>query len=116
MAKDRGIDKVEAYFGNFVKLVERRINKQGKVKILDAGCGYGVAMMGFIKRFGNKIEMMGFNYSQRDGNIAKMKKYAIKNGIFTKKELERITLPKIVYCDASKRLPFKDNSFDFICH
>jgi len=52
MPKDRGIDKVEAYFGDFVRLIGNRIKKQGKVRILEAGCGYGVAMMGVVKRFG----------------------------------------------------------------
>jgi ubiquinone/menaquinone biosynthesis C-methylase UbiE len=117
MPKDRGIDKVEAYFGDFVNLIENKIKKQGKVKILDAGCGYGVAMMGFVKRFGNNVELAGYNYSKKDGDLEIMKEKAIEKGIFTKDELKTITnssLPKIIYLDASKKLPFKDHSFDFI--
>ena len=115
MPKDRGIEKVDSYFGDFTKIIERTIKKKGKVKILDTGCGYGVAMIGFIKRFGEKVEMVGFNYSKHDGNLKKMKQQAIEKGIFTKQELKKIkNIPKIFYCDASKKLPFKDNSFDFI--
>jgi len=115
MPKDRGIEKVESYFGNFTKLIAERIKKKGKVKILDAGCGYGVAMMGFVKKFGGKIEMIGFNYSKHDGNLKKMKQQAVEKGIFTKKELSKVkNMPEFVYCDASKKLPFKNNSFDFI--
>ncbi len=115
MPKDRGIDKIERYFGNFTELITDKIKKQGKVKILDAGCGYGVAMMGFVKRFGDKVEMIGYNYSKKDGNLEIMKKETIKKKIFTKDEINQIkNIPKIVYCDASKKLPFKNNTFDFI--
>jgi len=71
--------------------------------------------MGFVKRFGDKVEIVGFNYSKHDGDIKKMKQQAIEKGIFTKQELDKIkNIPKIVYCDASKKLPFKNKEFDFI--
>jgi len=115
MPKDRGIKNIERYFGNFTKLVADKVKKKGKVKILDAGCGYGVAMMDFVKRFNDKVEIMGYNYSKNDGDIKIMKQQAIKKGIFTKKELNKIKkFPKILYLDANKKLPFKDNEFDFI--
>ncbi len=115
MPKDRGIENIERYFGDFTRLVMNKIKKDGKVKILDAGCGYGVAMMDFVKRFGNKVEMVGYNYSKNDGDRKIMKKEAIKKKIFTKQELKEIkNMPKIIYIDASKGLPFKNNEFDFV--
>lgn len=116
MPKDRGIEKVEVYFGDFLKLVEQKVKKKrGRVRILDAGCGYGVAIMGFVKRFGNKVELVGFNSIRRNGNTRIMKQQAIEKRIFTKEELKKVkNLPKSVYCDASKKLLFRDNSFDFI--
>ncbi|MCU0642444.1 MAG: methyltransferase domain-containing protein [archaeon] len=115
MPKDRGIDKVDAYFGDFTKIIAERIKRKGRVRILDAGCGYGVAMMGFVKRFGEGVEMEGYNYSRNDGDTAKMKEQAVEKGIFTEKELAKVrNLPRIIYCDASKRLPFPARSFDFI--
>ena len=115
MPRDRGIENIERYFGDFTRLVADKIKKKGKVKILDAGCGYGVAMMDFVKRFGDKVEIIGYNYSENDGNEKIMKQQAIKKKIFTKKEIENIKkFPKILYIDASKSLPFKDNQFDFI--
>jgi len=115
MPKDRGIEKVDSYFGDFTKQIAKQIKKKGKVKILDAGCGYGIAMIEFIKRFYDEIEIIGFNYSKYDGNPNKLKKETIERKIFSKEELKTIkNFPKFVYCDASKKLPFKDNSFDFI--
>ncbi len=115
MPKDRQVENVDRYFGNFTKLIAERIKKKGKVRILDAGCGYGLAMLGFVKRFGDKLEMVGYNYSKHDGNTQLLKKKAIEMGFFTKEELAKIkNFPKFSYHDASKKLPFKDNSFDFI--
>lgn len=115
MPKDRGIENVERYFGNFTKLVADKIKMEGKVRILDAGCGYGVAMMGFIKIFGDKIEIIGFNYSKNDGDEKIMREQSIKKKIFSKEEILKIkNMPKFVYCDANKKLPFNSESFDFI--
>jgi ubiquinone/menaquinone biosynthesis C-methylase UbiE len=115
MVKDRPIEKVDEYFGDFTKQIANAVRKKGKVRILDAGCGFGVAMMGIVKRFGDKIEMIGYNYSKKDGDIKKMKQQAIEKGIFTEQELTQVkNLPKIFYLDASKKLPFKDGYFDFI--
>jgi len=64
---------------------------------------------------GDKVEIIGYNYSRKDGTVEIMKRQAALKGIFTEKELKQVkNLPKIVYCDANKKLPFKDNSFDFI--
>jgi len=115
MPKDRGIEHIEKYFGNFTKLVANKIKKQGKVKILDAGCGYGVAMLDIIKKFGDKVEIIGYNYSKNDGTIEIMKKEAVKKKIFSAEEVNKIkNMPKILYIDANKKLPFSDNTFDFI--
>ena len=116
MAKDRTINHVWPRLGSdFKKIIENKVKKKGKIKILDAGCGYGIAMIGFVKKFGDKVEVVGLNYSEKDGNVEIMKKKAIERDIFTKKGLKKIkNLPKFVYCDASKRLPFKSDSFDII--
>jgi len=116
MPKDRGIENADRYFGDFTKIIAERVKKSNrKIRILDAGCGWGVAMMGFAKRFKDKVELIGFNYSKYDGDTEKMKQQAIEKKIFTKNELKKIkNRPKFVYCDASKKLPFKDDSFDFI--
>lgn len=114
MARDRGIEHIEEMSGDFLNIISQRINEKGNVKILEAGCGHGVAMLGFKKRFGDKVEIIGFNLNHSHGTTDLMKKQSIQKNIFTKPELNKIKLPKIIYCDASKKLPFKSNSFDFI--
>lgn len=115
MPRDRGIEYIKRHFWDFLDLIEKRIKAKGKVKILDAGCGHGVGMIDLVKRFGEDIEIVGFNYSPDHGNPNLMRMQAIKKGIFTREEFRRIkNKPKFMYFDASKKLPFVSNSFDFI--
>jgi SAM-dependent methyltransferase len=115
MKKDRGVQELDDYLENFSKEIQERINEKGKVRILDAGCGYGLAMAGLIKKFENKVEIVGYNLTKKDGTIKDFKKRAIKKGIFTEKEIKKLkNFPKIIYFDVDKGLPFKKDSFDFI--
>lgn len=115
MKKDRGIGQLDNYLGNLSDEIGKKIKQKGKVRVLDAGCGYGLAMAGLIKKFGNKIEVIGYNQKRAHGTIKDFKERAIHTGIFTKNEIKRLkNIPKIVYFDADKGLPFKTNSFDFV--
>ena len=115
MAINRVIEELPSRLGNFIELVEQKIKEKGKVKILDAGCGHGSAMMGFIEKFGNQVEMYGFNYSFHYGNPDLMIEDVIEKGLFTKEQINEIkNLPKFIYGDASEILPFNDGYFDFI--
>ncbi len=115
MALNRGIEELPPRLGNLLELVEKRIAEQGKVRILDAGCGHGNAMIGFVKTFKEKVEMYGLNYSQHYGKEKTMVKEAIDKGIFNKEEISKLgNLPKFIYGDASKELHFDSDFFDFI--
>ncbi len=115
MPKDRGMKNIDLYLDNFTKLITVKIKKKGKVKILDAGCGYGIAMAELVKIFGEKVEVVGFNYSKHDGNKELLKRELLKKKVFSRIELKKIkNFPKFIYCDASNKLPFKDHEFDFI--
>ena len=115
MKRDRGIKELDDYFEGFSNEIQKRIKAKGKVRILDAGCGYGLAMAELIKKFGNKVEFVGYNLTKKDGSINELKERVVRRGIFTQKEVKELkNFPKILYIDADKGLPFKENSFDFI--
>jgi len=115
MKRDRGITELDSYLGNFTKEIQRRISQKGKVKILDAGCGYGIVMIELVKKFGDKVEVIGYNQNKSHGTVKELKERAVRTGIFTKEEINKLkNFPKIIYLDADKGLPFKNNSFDFV--
>ncbi|WP_416970854.1 class I SAM-dependent methyltransferase [Streptomyces sp. 4F14] len=114
MTRDRGLAHAQKYLGDFETVVAARIEQQGRVRLLEAGCGYGVAMMELVRAFGDAVEVHGFNYSPVDGDERRMRTEAVERGIFTEQDLAGVTLPRITFCDASKPLPFPDGSFDFV--
>ena len=115
MAKDRTIKEVKEFLGDISQIIESIIEEKGNAKVLDAGCGYGIAMMGLIKRFGEKLEIVGYNYSRNDGTIDNMISMTMDNNIFSKSEIMKLNnMPLIHYLDASQSLPFSDNTFDTI--
>lgn len=111
---ERKIEDVQQELGDWIGLVTDRIRQTGSVRILEAGCGRGLAMMGHCKRFGDQVAVYGFNYSEHDGTTAIMKQRAVETGVCTPEEITAIPLPEIRYCDASAPLPFESDSFDFI--
>ncbi|POX64471.1 hypothetical protein C3492_05410 [Streptomyces sp. Ru62] len=114
MTRDRGLTHARKYLGDLESAVAARIEQQGRVRLLEAGCGYGMAMLELVRRFGDAVEVCGFNYSPIDGDEQRMRSEALARGIFSAEELERTQLPRIVFCDASRPLPFADASFDFV--
>lgn len=115
MALNRGIEDLPCRLGDFIELIEKKIKKKDRVRIFEAGCGYGSAMMGFVKKFGNNVEIYGLNFSEHYGNKELMVKDSIERQLFTDAEIKEIrNLPQFVYGDASQRLPFEDNYFDFV--
>lgn len=113
MARDRGLNYAQEYLG-IIEVIKPKLKKKKVIKILDAGCGWGIAMLDLVKMFGDKVDVFGFVLKPEHGNPKIMKKEAIKRHIFKREELRKIQLPKYFYCDANKRLPFKNNTFDII--
>ena len=115
MRKDRGLLQLDSYLENFSSKISKKIQQTGKARVLDAGCGYGLAMAGLIKKFGNSITLVGYNLNKEHGTIEDFKEKSVKRDIFTKEDLKnKQNLPKIFYFDADKGLPFESDSFDFI--
>lgn len=117
MPKDRGVEHVSRQLGDFTALVAQGVQAGQHVKILEAGCGYGVAMMGFVKLFGEAVEVTGINYAPTHGDVETMKETAVEKGLYSRNELDELPealIPVITFCDASRDLPFRDNTFDFI--
>jgi len=54
---------------------------------LDAGCGYGLTMLGLVKKFRDKINLIGYNQKKEHGTINSLKLKAIKKGIVAKTNL-----------------------------
>lgn len=110
--RKRGIKEVTERIGDYTKDIKDLIKKQGKIKILEVGAGYGKSLLELKKEFGDKIETYGINI-ESSWNLALIRKFGLHHKIFSKKEIDK-NLPKLHILDAGKKLPFRNESFDFI--
>jgi len=104
-----GLEGALGRIGDLTNYVKQILKRKSKIKILEIGCGYGRALLELKNIFGNKVEIVGTNL-EKEYNFALTKRYALSQGLF----LGNKNLPKIYTLDAGKKLPFKNESFDFI--
>ncbi len=114
MELSRTIKELDSYLGNFTEEFKKKISQGKKIKVLDAGCGNGLAMIGLAKMF-NKINLVGYNLKRKQGNKKSMKEKSLKLDLVSENEFKNLKKSiRFVYFDADKKFPFKPNSFDFI--
>lgn len=106
MVRNRGLDKGQLYLGDLRRLVAGVIERKGRARVLEAGCGHGIAMLDLAEEFGEALEITGFNLTAVDGDDERLHRLASDRGVEH--------LPRIVFCDASKPLPFDDGTFDVV--
>ncbi len=104
----QGLEGAKGRIGDITKQVRELLKKRERIKILEIGTGFGRALLELKKIFGEKIEVVGTNYESK-WNQKLAQEYALDQN-FLKKDLPKI-YTKI---EGGKRLPFKNNSFDFI--
>jgi ubiquinone/menaquinone biosynthesis C-methylase UbiE len=113
--RGRGLDKLEERAGPVCRQIETRlIGAKRKLRLLEVGCGYGVALMQLRHRFRDRVELMGTNREESHGNRDAMLTAALLCDVSAVADVQSVTLPTITYCDAADGLPFDDRSFDLV--
>tara|TARA_Y100000310_G_scaffold324714_1_gene386957 strand:- start:1725 stop:2468 length:744 start_codon:yes stop_codon:yes gene_type:complete len=106
--RSQGLEGAKGRIGNVSKQVKDILRKRDKIKVLEVGSGFGRALLELKRLFGNRVEVYGTNF-ESEWNQKLAKEYALDQG-FSKNEI-----PKIYNnIDASKKLPFRSSSFDFV--
>ena len=99
--------------GGVVSEIEARLARKRVVRVLELGCGFGVALLDLRARYGDRLEVFGINRAPHDGGIDSMLLTLRDRGGRTTDAVER-DLPRILYADIGSRLPFDDESFDLV--
>jgi SAM-dependent methyltransferase len=114
MVKTRGLKEAKVKLGGLEKIISNFLKKKKKVRIFEAGCGYGKVMAELKKKFGDMIEIVGMNYLKIHGDKKKMISFALEEGIITKDEIKKLQSIKVIFGDAGEKLPFKTGSIDLV--
>lgn len=99
------------------KITEKNRFTRDKTRIMEIGGDDGRILMEIRKKF-PEIELYGIHHKQTH-TFYRRENYmldAIKFNVFTKKEIEEVDLPYLVFkdLDYGERIPYSDNKFDLI--
>src|SRR5262245_27635528 len=114
--RGRELLKLEQRVGPVCRQIEQRLidAKTEKIRLLEIGCGYGVALMELRRRFADRIELTRTNRERLHGDMDAMLTAASLRNISDSPDLHSVAFPTIVYGDAADGLPFDDCSFDIV--
>lgn len=112
--KSRGLDDLSLRIGDITREIDRRIRAGSPVRILEVGCGYGVALLQLRHRYGSQVDLHGINRSPTHGDTRTMKAIAAKRGLHTDSESNGLALPRIHYFDVCAPWPLPSDSFDLV--
>jgi ubiquinone/menaquinone biosynthesis C-methylase UbiE len=104
----QGLEGAKGRIGDISEEIKEILRKKKHIKVLEIGAGFGRALLELKQIFGDKIEVFGTNY-EKEWNQKLTQEYAL-NQKFSKKYIPKI----YIKIDAGKKLPFKNNSFDFV--
>jgi len=106
--RSQGLEGAKGRIGDISKQIKEILNLKRKITILEIGTGFGRALLELKQIFGEKVEVIGTNY-ESEWNQKLVQEYALDQ------KFSKIEIPKIhTKIDAGKKLPFKNNSSDFV--
>lgn len=112
--KTRGLDELRRRVGEITREIESRMGRKRPVRILEVGCGYGVALLELGQRYGRQIELHGINQLPEHGDRELMKMMAVHRGLYSQEEIQTLALPEMHYFDVCAPWPLPSDSFDII--
>ena len=110
----RGLNELDAHIGGITADIDARLSRAHVVRILELGCGYGTALLELRARYGNRVELHGFNRFPHDGNAEILARNAADHQIFQSSPIDARALPTIAYGDIAEGLPYPDGHFDIV--
>lgn len=108
--RGRGLRDLERRVGGVCVEIEERLARQGVVRVLELGCGYGTALLELRARYGRNVALHGLNRLPGDGDAAILRRNAAERGL----DGGDAAMPAIAHGDAARGLPYADATFDLV--
>ena len=105
----RGLADLVRHVGDLCGEIDARLERQERVNVLELGCGYGIALLDLVARYGERVRAVGVGLRAQDGDREILRREAVARGI-----AGATPLPALVYADVAAGLPFADGRFDLV--
>jgi SAM-dependent methyltransferase len=107
--RGRGLADLERRVGSVCAEIDTRLAQQDVVRVLELGCGFGMALLDLVARYGQHVEAVGITrlFADADGDV--QRREATRRGV-----AGGARLPAIAVADVSRGLPFADDAFDLV--
>ena len=104
---------LETSVAGVIAEIDERLARKQVVRVLELGCGFGVALLDLYERYGQRVEAFGINRTPHDGGFDSMR-LALREREHRRTNSAQPRLPDVVYADVAGPLPFPDGSFDVV--
>ena len=111
--RGRGLADLDTSVGGVIAEIDERLTRKRVVRVLELGCGFGVALLDLYERYGQRVEAFGINRTPHDGGFDSMR-LALREREHRRTNSAQPRLPDVVYADVAGPLPFPDGSFDVV--
>jgi SAM-dependent methyltransferase len=109
--RGRGLADLEERVGAVRAAIDARLRDRPRVRVLELGCGYAIALLDLAARYGARIETFGVNLTQEAGQQEILQREAGRRCIDVAAQAR---LPTLVHTDVAHGLPFADDTFDLV--
>ena len=110
MYRGRGLLDLEQRVGGIHDAIDKQLRTRRSIKILEIGCGFGLALLQLRARYGARVELEGLNSSSEDGDPLMMQLGAVALGL----PPELASGIGLTYHDVADGLPYADQAFDLV--
>ena len=110
--RGRGLADLEERVGDVCVEIDQRLAGRPRVRLLELGCGYAIALLDLVERYGARVEVCGINLREDAGQGEILRREAKARGI----DVDALPnlRPTLVHGDVAHGLPFADDSFDVV--
>jgi len=110
--RGRGLADLHERVGDVCAEIDARLRRQKVVRVLELGCGYAIALLDLVARYGERVETYGLNLRREDGQDEILRREAARRGLDV--AARGGGLPTLVHADVAQGLPFHDDRFDVV--
>lgn len=107
----RGLADLHERVGNVCAEIDARLHRQDVVRVLELGCGYAIALLDVVARYGARVETYGHNLRTEEGQDEILRREAKARNIVVG---GGAALPTLLHGDVAHGVPLADETVDVI--